>query len=160
MFCSTCGAEYAQKINYCKRCGSNITTPTSTVEVHVPRPRLTAMFIAIASMGLIGLIVCFTALSEFAHMGMRGPDLIVPFILGLFFIFAIAGGLTWQLARMVSAFQKSLRNTTIDKIASPQPQPIAMPAHQEPIPSITDHTTRSFDSSVYLEAEKRKRDLA
>ena len=160
MFCSSCGAEYAQKINYCKRCGTNITTPTNTVEVHVPKPRLTAMFIAIAGLGLIGLIACFTALSEFAHMGMRGPDLIVPFVLGLFFIFAIAGGLMWQLSRMVSTFQKNLHNATLDKIVTPQQQPIVTSTYQEPVPSITDHTTRSFDSSVYLEAEKRKRDLA
>ncbi len=160
MFCSTCGAEYAQKINYCKRCGSNITTPASTIEVHVPRPRLTGMFFAVAAMGIIGLIACFVAYSEFIHSGIRGPELIVPFIMGLFFIFCIAGGLLWQLARMVSSFQKSLRNTTVEKIAPPLQQPIAIPAQPDTVGSITDHTTRSFDSSVYLEAEKRKRDLA
>jgi len=155
MFCPSCGAEYAQKINYCKRCGANMAVPTSTVEVHVPRPRFAGLFWAIAAMGILGLIVCFTAFNEFANEGLRGDNLIIPFVAGLLFVSGIASGLIWQLARLVSTFQRSVHQAQGETPPLPQPQPIAAP--QEPVVSVSEHTTRSFDPVVYIEAERRRK---
>ncbi len=160
MFCPNCGAEYPQKINYCKRCGSNMAPAANTVEVHLPRPRLTGMFWAIAAMSIGGLIACFTALSEFARAGLRGDDLLIPFMGGLLFIGVIAAGMIWQLARLVSAFQQNVRQPTkAETLLLPQYEmpvsPLAIP--QEPLSSVSEHTTRSFDPTILIEAEKRRR---
>lgn len=165
MFCPNCGAEYAQKINYCKRCGMNMTSPANTIEVHVPQIRLAGMFWAIALMGIIGLIACFIAFGEFASDGLRGDQLIIPFVLGLLFIGGIAGGLIWQLSRLVNTLQQNIQQAKVTPSALPQPptviSPLAAPrlGLQEPVSSVSEHTTRSFDSALYIEAEKsRKRE--
>lgn len=156
MYCPTCGAEYAQKINYCKRCGSNMTTPTNTVEVNIPRPRLTGMFGAVSLFSLIGLIACFIAYTSFVDRGLRKDELYIPFIFGLIFVSGISGLLIWQLSRIVSLFRETVRAPKIEMQSLPQYQmpPLAVPP--EPVSSISDHTTRSFDSVVYKEAEKRR----
>lgn len=157
MFCPNCGAEYAQKINYCKRCGATMTTPTNTVEVNVPRPRLTGIFGAVSLFSLIGLIACFTAFTELANRGLRDEHLFIPFIFGLFFVFGISALLIWQLARTVSIFRDAVRHPKSEPLPLPQPQyqPPQLVTPPEPLASITDHTTRSFDP-VYREAEKRR----
>ena len=86
-----------------------MATPTNSVEVHVPRPRFAAMFWAISLMALVGLITCFTAFDSFADEGLRGDHLIVPFVMGLLFIGAIAGLLIWQLSRIVSVFRDAVQ---------------------------------------------------
>lgn len=166
MFCPNCSAEYSQKINYCKRCGANMVSPSNTVEVHLPRIRFAGMFWAIAMMSIVGLIACFTAFSEFASDGLRGDHLIVPFVMGLLFIGGIAGGLIWQLSRLVSTLQQHVRQPKIEKALLPPYQPSVPPLSssrvspslepQEPVSSVSEHTTRSFDPVVYIEAEKRR----
>ena len=160
MFCPNCGADYPQKINYCKRCGANMASPTNTVEVHVPRPRLTGMFWAIAALSIGGLIACFTAFSEFARAGLRGDQLIIPFVMGLLFIGGIAGGMIWQLARLVSTFQQNVRQPKVETPPLPHYEtpvpPLAM--LQEPPASVSEHTTRSFDPAVYIEEKRRRRE--
>ena len=159
MFCPNCSAEYSQKINYCKRCGSNMAPAANTVEVHLPQPRLTGMFWAIAGMSIVGLIACFTAFSEFARAGLRDENLLVPFVLGLLFIGMIAGGMIWQLARLVSTFQQNVRQPKVETPPLPQPpqdETPAPPLALEPPASVSEHTTRSFDPVVYVEAEKRR----
>ncbi|HEX4947477.1 MAG TPA: zinc ribbon domain-containing protein [Blastocatellia bacterium] len=157
MFCPNCGAEYPQKINYCKRCGANMTAPTNTVEVHIPPPRFAGMFWAVAVMSIVGLIACFIAFNEFAHEGLRGDHLLVTFVAGLFFIGCVAGGLIWQLARLVSTFQQTVRQPKAETIPLLQSPPPSLATPPEPLASVSEHTTRSFDSAVYLEAERRKR---
>lgn len=159
MFCPNCGAEYAQKLNYCKRCGSTMTAPTNTVEVNVPRPRLTGLFWAVSLFSLIGLVACFTAFTELAHRGLRDEHLFIPFIFGLFFVFGISALLIWQLARTVSVFRDAVRRPQTEPQALPpavpQYQPPQLATPPEPVNSVTDHTTRSFDP-VYREAPPRR----
>lgn len=159
MFCPTCGAEYAQKINFCKRCGANMSSATNTVEVHVPRPRFAAMFWAVALFGIVGLIACFLAFTAFVEMGLRGSDLKFPFVLGLLCVFGIAAMLVRQLAKLINVFQEAVRAPKVETQPLPayQPPP-ALPntTPPEPISSISEHTTRSFDPAIYLEAEKRR----
>ena len=33
MFCPTCGFEYTQKTNYCKRCGAGLTSSDKPPEI-------------------------------------------------------------------------------------------------------------------------------
>ena len=160
MFCPNCGADYAQKTNYCKRCGATMTAANNSVEVHVPRPRLTGMFWAVSLFSLIGLIACFVAYTSFVDRGLRKDELFIPFLVGLMFVAGISGLLVWQLSRIVSLFRDAIRTPKIEAQPLPQslPQyqtpPLAIPS--EPISSISEHTTRSFDPAVYREAEKRR----
>ncbi len=156
MFCPTCGAEYSQKINFCKQCGSNMTQPANNVEVHLPRPRFTGMFFAIAALGIVGLIACFTAFGDFAQRGLHGDELLAPFFLGLLFVFGIAGGLIWQLSRLISTFKQSVKAALTEPTPLLMNQPSRLVTPLKPGTSVTEHTTRSFDPALYLEAEKRR----
>jgi hypothetical protein len=150
MFCPSCGFEYTQKTNYCKRCGESLSVASVVDAPKMERPKLAAMFCAIAAFGIAGMVSAFAMLSMLTGRGLRGDDLIVPFVMTLMFNGAIAGLLIWQLARMITAYQKSGRNVVVEKhyIREAPPAQLGAPTDSlqqtvEP-PSVVEHTTRQM----------------
>ena len=150
MFCPSCGFEYTQKTNYCKRCGESLGVTNVVDAPKMERPKLAAMFCAVAAFGIVGMITAFAMLDRLTMRGLRGDDLIVPFVMTLMFTGAIAGSLVWQLARMITAYQKTQRNVVVEKhyIREAPPAQLGGPTDSlqqavEP-PSVVEHTTRQM----------------
>ena len=89
---------------------------------------------------------------DMLNRGIRGPELIIPFLLGIALIGAVAGLLSWQLSRLITTARK--REHWAAKQERPtfrevQPQArLVTPA--DPIrsvvesPSVVEHTTRQM----------------
>ncbi len=157
MYCPSCGAEYPQKTNYCKRCGANMAPPGNPVEFHVPRPpRVTGMVWAIAMFSFAGLAASMAFLDELSFRdGLSGQHKILAFIMSMLFVFGISGMLVWQLARMISTWQQTVRQLVQKSqnelpaqsqsvLPQPQFQPVQIAASPEAVPSVIEHTTRSL----------------
>jgi hypothetical protein len=162
MFCPHCGFEYTHKTNFCKSCGGNLSMGGATVVTEapsiekLPRPKIALMFGAIAALGIAGLLVSFFAYYNLAHEGLRGPALLVPFVMGLLFTGGVVGLLAWQLARIVTAYQRAGQNTVVEKHFIRETPPAQIGAPTDPIPraaerpSVVEHTTRQM-ANVYRE---------
>lgn len=144
MYCPSCGVEYTQKLNYCKRCGAGLTLPGPSSEPASHRPRYGWMFWAIAALGLGGLGMAFGILATMASFGMRQEELIVPFVFSLAFIFGIVGLLVRQLSRVTSAYQQTIQSANFERPAVTEYQPAQLAAPPESAPSVIEHTTRQF----------------
>lgn len=155
MFCPSCGFEYTQKTNYCKRCGESLTAvTTTTVQVAPPRFWIVMLFVVVALFGFAGLLANIISYHELVNRSVHGPELLVPFVFGISFVTVVALLLVWQLARLIGAYQQASRNAVsqppqiIEKIIErPAPQlgvptdPIAMPVERS---SVVEHTTRQM----------------
>jgi hypothetical protein len=150
MFCPSCGAESAQKTNFCKRCGANMNPAANTVEVHLPRAGVSGMVWAIAGFSLIGLIASLIMLGA-----LSGPSsdpiterVVAAFIACLTFILCVSGLLTWQLARLINTYRDAVRQTInkaqFEVSPAPQPQLLYIPAAQSHASSVVEHTTRQM----------------
>ncbi len=155
MYCPSCGTEYTQKIKYCTKCGSNMSLTASTVELHMPQPRMTGMVWAIALFSFLGFIASLIMLGSMYN---GREDILITFVFCLAFVFSISGLLVWQLARLISTFRDAVRQTinraqtesiTPSPSFSSQAQPANLPAAHEPIRSVTEHTTRSINPALY-----------
>jgi hypothetical protein len=150
MFCPSCGFEYTQKTNYCKRCGESLSVTSAADAPKMERPKLATMFCAVAAFGIVGMITAFAMLDRLTFRGLRGDDLIVPFVMTLMFTGAIAGLLVWQLARMITAYQKTQRNVVVEKHYIREAPPAQLGAQTDPLqqavepPSVVEHTTRQM----------------
>jgi hypothetical protein len=150
MFCPSCGFEYTQKTNYCKRCGESLSVTNVVDAPKMERPKLAAMFCAVAAFGIVGMITAFAMLDRLTFRGLRGDDLIVPFVMTLMFTGAIAGSLIWQLARMITAYQKTGQNVIVEKHFIREAPPSQLGAPTDPLqqavepPSVVEHTTRQM----------------
>jgi hypothetical protein len=145
MFCPSCGNETIQELRYCNRCGASLNTPTAP-----ERPKgsgaIITLLIMVTAITLGGLGIIFPALIELKRSGfsegMMGMFMFFSFlILGL-----IDVTLVRQLSRLLNApaqpgqFLPPKRTATND-LSSPR----QISALGEPVPSVTENTTRKFE---------------
>jgi len=116
----------------------------------VERPKLALMFCAVSAFAILGMLAIFIMYDNLAYRGLRGDDLIIPFVMSLVFTSSIAGLLIWQLARMITAYKEAERRVIVEKqyIREAPPAQLGAPADPsqqsvEP-PSVVEHTTRQF----------------
>ncbi|HKQ92760.1 MAG TPA: hypothetical protein VJZ77_19025 [Blastocatellia bacterium] len=152
MFCQSCGFEYTQKTNYCKRCGGNLTSTDKPPVVQLPTLKITGVFFVIAAFVLFSLMFVYSFYWDMIRQQVRGPELFVPFILGIGLIGAVAGLLCWQLSRLITVARKP--EHWVEKQERPtfrevQPQGRFV-APADPVrgvvepPSVVEHTTRQM----------------
>ncbi|HWP54035.1 MAG TPA: hypothetical protein VN476_07845 [Pyrinomonadaceae bacterium] len=146
MYCSSCGVAVAQGLTYCKNCGGRLNSTDSGTESSEIRPG-----------GLITMMVATFVMGTFVITMLLGVmKVIVQFDLGLIIAFAglsflimlVLEGIFIKLLlsrkrRDVEPYQQNNRATTKELEAQSR-LPI------EPVPSVTEHTTRAFDP-VYSE---------
>ena len=152
MFCPSCGTESTIELNYCNRCGANLTAALSPTTEFVPI-NLTK------PVTIIGLVVLFLTLGGFAGVlstsidlarGAGGQDLAtLVLIFGMLTILTIDILLIRQLSKLISAALSPNRLAAKKQPAPTQNElrysrPAA--ARLDPAPSVTENTTRFFET--------------
>ena len=163
MFCPSCGAE-SVGLNYCNRCGANLTAPNAAPIVQLAPISLTkpiliigALIAAITLVGFLGII------QGTIDMAQRGAGNVAPAlpIFGLPCILVIDILLIRQLSKLISAalhphhLQTPVAPTYVPN--DPRFMPPTMTARLEGAPSVTENTTRFFEPT-YGEPQPVPRD--
>jgi hypothetical protein len=155
MFCPSCGSEYTQKTNYCKRCGEDLGLPGVTDAPKKTQPNVAIMFIAVVVFCLTAVTLLLAAWNHFQRTGRCNgvcddDKVLLGFI--AFFLFVVTLLLIWQLGRMITTFRRTGQEKIVEKhfIREPPVQPVA-PTSQIPeapkaieAPSVIEHTTRQI----------------
>ena len=148
MFCPSCGTESAG-LNYCNRCGANLTAAVAPVElapISLTKPILIiGAVVALITLGGFGVII--SGAIEMVRSGAGAVSPALP-IFGMPTILTIDILLIRQLSKLINAALAPERR----QIASPQTQFYADPrlsrpstARLESAPSVTENTTQFFD---------------
>ncbi len=142
MYCAACGTQLAPGLSYCNRCGANLKERSEPATVGP----ISAFLTAITIIGIGGLGLMLGGSLTLAHLD---PALVGFFMLSTFLIVGITEILlVRQLSRLTA-------NNNERKLIEQRP-PLAMPQelHQaqprtlaEPIPSVTENTTRTLEYS-------------
>lgn len=153
MFCSNCGFEYSQKTNYCKRCGAVISVSEKAPGSQFASLKITSVFFVIAAFVMFSLMYVYDFYEDMIRNGIRGDDLIIPFMLGIGLIGVVAILLSWQLSRMITAIRNqpdwSTKPQERISFTEVQPQgryitPVDAVRNAIENPSIVEHTTRQM----------------
>ena len=163
MFCPSCGFE-STGLNYCNRCGANLTAPIAAPVVQFAPISVTKPIL------IIGILIAIITLAGFAgivsgtvEMVERGAGAVSPAlpIFGLPCILVIDILLIRQLSKLISAalspnqVQAPMSPTYIQ--TDPRVMPSTMTARLEGAPSVTENTTRFFEPA-YREPQPLPRD--
>lgn len=162
MYCSSCGAEVSEEMSYCNRCGAKLK-PVSE-QVAVPQPARSsvgaawAISAAVAAITLGGFALIFSLVMV---MVTRGIDLKEGGLALIFSALLVILAINWlflrQLTRLTGRSQApdeapaKPEKRKLSEKPSPVPQ---LAAPREPVSSVTEHTTRTFDP-VYRERETK-----
>jgi threonine dehydrogenase-like Zn-dependent dehydrogenase len=161
MYCQSCGTETQPGLNYCNRCGAQVTslaTPQAERVVFVPSDvtgPVRWLAATICATMILGFIVLFTAIGHLAGRGVQADPLVVIAGLGLIGIFVVELSLIRMMSRLIfegreqaqlAAAKKSnaqeLRPASAQQLAQPAPVSTAATG---PVHSVTDHTTRTLE---------------
>jgi hypothetical protein len=158
MFCSACGYENLQGVNFCKRCGANLNpTPSKSAS-----PWIVLIFLAaIALITVIGFVGPMVMFSELSGKGVDED----PLIAMAFFFLTATTVIDWLLIRLLTRLLGFSKQKTQEKHAAIAPQPKyvtseqpypQLPEAQISMPSVTEHTTRNFEPVISREARNRE----
>ena len=153
MYCPTCGNEITVELKYCNRCGANLTLPAMSAPVVLAPVRLTVPSIVLGMTILGGLGVIFGAATDFARQGLHPAAIVWMVLLSAATLFGCVGLLIRFLTKMMTLHRE---------LAPPQPRPTFtdrppiqhLPPRMEPVPSVTENTTRTF-TPIYREPADR-----
>ena len=155
MYCSACGAESTPGLNYCKRCGTSLGQ-TEALDQQPSRPRnLTGMVWAVALVMVCGFATLFGAVIALAALGVREADLLGPIaVFGSLGIVAVCALLVRFLSKLAALPERKESRREKRRVAGDS-GPRQIPAAPDYIPSVTEHTTRVFDTAERKEPNPR-----
>jgi Na+-transporting methylmalonyl-CoA/oxaloacetate decarboxylase gamma subunit len=160
MYCPHCGTETSVGLKYCKRCGGNLTAQTQEMGAHQPSPRnivgaAWAVALATTVICLGGLGIVITQAYELVRPLFPGmerplsdpaPVAITMIIFGAATVFGVISLLIRLFTRIMGFSQPQAApaeaKSVFQRNTSPQAQ---LPAPPSAMPSVTEHTTRTFD---------------
>ena len=157
MYCPNCGAESTFGLNYCKRCGGNLSDAAQLAEPPA-KNTLAALILAAATVAIVlgGLGIVFSeALSligpQPAGFAPAVHDAVAVAGMMVGFGTATIALVTLMLIKLFSrvmGFSSSGSNVTRSSnaiLAQLRPQQISVPVAMQ---SVTEHTTRNFEPRV------------
>lgn len=154
MYCPTCGNEITVELKYCNRCGANLSLPGMSAPMMLASPKLAIPSIVLGITILGGLGVIFGSATAFAKLELHPAAIVWMVLFSSATLFGCIGLLIRFLTKMM----------TLNREIVPQPQPRPtfserppmshLPPRMEPMPSVTENTTRTF-TPVYREPVDR-----
>ena len=162
MYCQLCGTESTQGLNYCKRCGATLTPLANTSESmpHRDRKLLVMIWAVVAALMVSvagGLGITFGIAGGLAGSGIKPDDGPLAIIIGgSLTILVTVCLLVRQLSRLIgTAIGKTREFTTTSPLMpaneAAHARPLQVSAPPIVVPSVTEHTTRSFERQPNLE---------
>ena len=148
MYCSTCGVALAQGLSYCNYCGAKLGGKADSAEL---RPE--SLLGTIAALFIFGLAVITVLMGVMKSVLGLPVERILAFSLLPFIVLLILEGI---FLRLLLSGKKRLRHTSASLKSQVTNELDAAHARAlpEPVPSVTEQTTRAFDP-IYTERKSK-----
>jgi hypothetical protein len=151
MFCSSCGAAITPELNYCKRCGTELggVIKQSGTEIE-------SLIWAIVGVTVGGIAVLIGLVAVLKEVFGSDTKLIGVLSVMSFFLLLIADvSLIWLLLTRSRTKKKPAVNAHLKEAEAQRlyDAPARELAEPMPMPSVTEHTTRSLEPAL---REKKK----
>jgi hypothetical protein len=140
MFCIACGTPLAAGLSYCNRCGTSLKERNDSKALPI-----TAFLTAITLIGVVGLGIMLggaLTLKKEANL----DEAIVGFFMLFTFIIVITTEilLVRQLSKLTGSQERKSVEPAVQFVAQPQLHPGQPRSLAEPVPSVTENTTRTL----------------
>ena len=149
MYCPSCGAECTTGLNYCNRCGANLSfltaAPQQLVPISLTKPALViGVLMTVLTLGGFGLLI--GGARSLASVVTGNDPLMAMIFFGMVIILTIDIFLVRQLTKLINA-ALSTPNKIQRQVGAPLNigTPHSAPPHIGSLPSVTENTTRFLD---------------
>ncbi len=155
MYCPSCGNEITVELKYCNRCGANLSAIPSdySTPVVVKPMRLGFPAIVLGLTVTIGIGIIFSSATELAQRQLHPAAIAWMVIFALGTLFGCTALMIRFWLKVLSMNRESRQPQTQNQLRPPMHATLPrqqFPPRLEPMPSVTEHTTRTF-SPAYRE---------
>jgi hypothetical protein len=157
MYCPSCGNEIYSELKYCNRCGANLTMVAEIQPAPVVKPvRLGLPAIVLGLTITIGIGVIISGATDLARMQVHPAFITWMVIFALLTLFGCTALMLRFLMKVLTLNREvQPQNQVRPRVQMPAQTQMDGPRQQfqprlEPVPSVTEHTTRTF-SPAYRE---------
>jgi hypothetical protein len=155
MYCPSCGSEISVELKYCNRCGANLTMVPASYPA--PERKPTKLGLPAVVLGLTitcGLGIIFDGAKDLTAMHLPAAAMTFMVIFGLATLFGCTALILHFWMKVFSMNRESYQPQNQPRLPAQMPAPMLpqqqFPPRLEPMPSVTEHTTRTF-SPAYRE---------
>ena len=146
MYCSSCGVAVTQGVSYCNYCGEKLTAAKSESIIKSPEVRpetLVGAMVFTFVFGLGAITILMGMMKAVLHLE---GGLILAFALLCFLIMlSLEGVFIRLLLRRKRGAEEASDTLLLKGQATREPDAAQTRVLPEPMPSVTEHTTRTFD---------------
>lgn len=143
MYCSSCGGAIAGGLSYCNHCGAKFSTNESLEETRGVRPNLLVTWMVATFIFGTAVITMLMGVMR-VILGLRAESVLVfaavPFLLMLILEAVFIRLLLRNPATSETNNKTLAKRQETNELDAGRPR-----ALHEPIPSVTEHTTRAFE---------------
>ena len=160
MYCPSCGSEITVELKYCNRCGANLSLTTGMLPapVFAPPVKLTIPTIVIGLTIIGGLGIIFGGVGQLAALGVHPAAITWMFLFSMATLFGCSAMLIRFWSKMMGLSRQSTslpyREQQNFRPQGDRVMPQQLPPRFDQVPSVTEHTTRTF-SPIYREPSER-----
>src|SRR3989442_12834920 len=151
MYCSSCGVAVAQGLSYCNYCGAKLNGVKGDTRIKSSEPKpemLVAAMVFVFVFGLVAITVLMGVMKEVLNPNVGA---ILGFtVLSFLIMLSIEGVLVRLLFRPKRGPEETGDTVLLKGQATRELDTAQARALPEPMPSVTEHTTRAYET-VYNE---------
>ena len=150
MYCSSCGGSIAQGLSYCNHCGAKLNGERSESLVKSSEVKPASLLWGMIAVLVFGLVAITLLMMAMKMVGLNVGQ-ILGFTLASFLLMLLVEGVfIWQLIIRQRSAQGTGETALPGKQATKELEAAQARALTEAMPSVTEHTTRSFEP-IYRE---------
>ncbi len=146
MYCSSCGVSVAQGLSYCNYCGAKLSGAESDNVIKSPEVKPELLVSAMVAVFVLGLVAITMLMGVMKTVLDLNVGLIVAFTLLSFLIMLVIEGVIIRLLLGRKRGAEEAGDTVLWKEQATKELDAAQArVLPEPVPSVTEHTTRTFE---------------
>lgn len=154
MYCSICGGVVAENLSYCNHCGARIVASNSdkvTVSHEVKPGLLVSAMVTTFVLGLPAIAFLLGVMKTM--LGLELGQILAFAALSFLIMLSLEGVFVRLLFRRNRGAEERARTESLAGHTTKEPGAPQVQALQEPLSSVTDHTTRGFEP-IYTKRNK------
>jgi len=153
MYCSSCGVVVAQGLSYCNFCGARLNGEKSDDAIKSSELRPVSLvwaMVAVLVFGFVGIVFLMLAMKM---VGLNEAIILAFTLWSFLLMLLIEGVFIWKLLRNKPRGAKP-GDTGFKDPSTSELDAARVRVLPEPMPSVTEHTTRAFDP-IYNERKSK-----
>ena len=152
MYCRSCGISVVQGLSYCNHCGAKLTGERGIGKSSEVKPEsLIWAMVAALVFGFVAIVFLMMAMKM---VGLNVGQILAFTILSFLLMLLVEGVFIWQLLRRKRSDEETGDAALLKQQATKElyvAQARVLPEH---MPSVTEHTTRTFEP-IYSERKSK-----